>query len=281
MIRLITETGALPIYDLSYGGFTKSFYVPAYRLFVSSLSLLSGADPMIASALATVMFSTIAIAAFYLLGRESANEWAGVCAAFLFVLSPEMTIYTIRAFPQVLGIPFMLLTLYALKKHDYTIVVLATVLTVLTHQTTAVVLGSTLLVYSVLARDKKAFFALLIGIAAYASWQMFSLNTLDVLSMRQIALKESGTVTLMNVERIGLFALVFAPFGFPRLVKQPKENLLLLSFLLATLVLSKNEMLGIGIFTDRLFTFFGMAVVLLAGIGMADLGEFLGMGKWK
>ena len=48
-----------------------------------------------------------------------------------------------------------------------------------------------------------------------------------------------------------------------------------------TLILSKNEWLGIGIFTDRLFTFLALGVVLLGGVGMAYVMRLLGEIKWK
>ena len=95
--------------------------------------------------------------------------------------------------------------------------------------------------------------------------------------MRQIALKESGAISLMHVERIGLFALLAAPIGAIKSIK--KKHWLLGAFAVATLILSKNELLGIGIFTDRLFTFFALAVVILGGIGLAEIGRMWGEAK--
>jgi len=271
IIRIITETGFMPVYDLSYGGLTKSFYVPSYRLFTAAVSSLSGTDPVVSAGLMVVALGVVSVCAIYLLGKEFGGSWAGACAAMLFVLSPELTIYTIRPFPEVLGIPLLLLALYFLKKNDWGMVVLASVLTALTHQTSAAVLGSVLLLYTMVRRDKKAAAALLSMAAAYSLWQLFTLNSLDILGMRQIALKESGAITLMHVERIGLFALLAAPIGAAKAIK--KRHWLLGAITVATLVLSKNELLGIGIFTDRLFTFFALAVVLLGGIGLAEIGR--------
>jgi len=281
IIRLITEAGALPLYDLSYGGFTKSFYVPAYRMFVASLSLISGTDPATTAALATIAFGVAAAAAIYLLGREIGGEWVGVCAAFLFVLSPEITIYTIRPFPEVLGIPLMLLAFYFVVKQRLGLAIIASVLTALTHQTTAVVLGAVLLVYGLLARDKKSFVALACAAAAYFAWQLVSLNSLDILSMRQIALKESGAITLSHIERIGAFALLFAPFALPAIARDWKKHAMTLSFLVATLLLAKNDWFGIGIFNDRLFTYFAIAAVLVGAIGLAEIWKALEATEWK
>lgn len=281
MIRLIAENGFMPIYDLSYGGFTKSFYVPIYRLFVSSLSIISNIDPMIVSALAVVAFGLVTIAVAYLLGKEIGGVGVGLAAALLFVLSPELTIYTIRPFPQVLGIPFLLLTLYFLKKENRWMTVLSAVLTVMSHQTTAVVLGSFLLVYAVVKKDKNSALALITAIIAYFIWQMFALGSFDIMSMRQIALKESGQVYDWHIMRIGSFALLFAPFGLVKILKDYKKHLLLLIFAGATLILTKNELLGINIFTDRLFTFFALAVIFVAAVGIGLIAKALEGAKWK
>ena len=279
MIRLITENGFMPLYDLSYGGFTKSFYVPAYRLFVSALSVFSSIDPAVVAGMAVVAFGMVAIVAAYLLGKELGGEWAGACTAFLFVLSSELTIYTIRPFPEVLGIPFLLLTLYFLKKGDLRFTVLSAVLTTLSHQATAVALGAVLLMYAIVGRNKNSAIALIASILAYFVWQLYAFGSLDIFSMQQIALKESGTIGNLQIERIGAFALLFAPFGLVKALKERK--LLLLSVVLATLILAKNEWLGIGIFTDRMFTFLALGVVLLGGVGMAYLMKLLGEAKWK
>ncbi|MFC2174624.1 hypothetical protein ACFLQ2_02030 [archaeon] len=277
IIRIITESGFMPLYDLSYGGLTKSFYVPAYRLFTASLSALSGTDPVVTAGLMVIALGVVSVAAIYLLGKEFGGPWAGVCCAALFVLSPELTIYTIRPFPEVLGVPMLLLALYFVRKGDTRFAVLASVLTALTHQTSAVVLGSILLVHAVVAKDKRSASALMAMFLAYFVWQLHALGSLDIANMRQIALKESGAITMMHIERIGLFALLAAPFGAIRALKN--KYWLLVAITAATFLLSKNELLGIGIFTDRLFTFFALAVVILGGIGLAEIGRAWGKAK--
>ena len=281
MVRLIAATGHMPIYDLSYGGFTKSFYVPAYRLFVASLSILSNTDPVVTASLFVIAMGIVATIAAYLLGKELGGVPVGIASAFLFVLSPELTIYTIRAFPEVLGIPLFMLTLYFLHKKNGIMAVLSAVLTTLSHQTTAVALGVVLLAYAAVKRDKNAAAALVASIAAYAIWQAYALGSLDILSMQQIALRESGAITHASVERIGVWALLFAPFGLVYLLKDWKRHLLLLCFAAVTLLLAKNEMLGVGIFTDRLFTFFALSLVFVAAFGMKLALEILEGAKWK
>ena len=279
MIRLIAETGFMPIYDLSYGGFTKSFYVPAYRLFVGALSVFSNMDAATAAGLAVIFFGMVAIIAAYLLGKELGGEWAGVFTALLFVISSELTIYTLRSFPEVLGIPLFLLTLYFLQKGYLRLTVLTAVLTTLSHQTTAVALGAVLLLHAIVNRNKTSALALIASVLAYFSWQLYALGSLDVMSMQQIAHKESGVIGYDNIERIGAFALMFAPIGLIRVIKDRK--ILLLSFAFATLLLAKNELFGIGIFTDRLYTFFALSVLVFGGIGMAEIKKALKGAKWK
>jgi len=238
MVRLIVQSGHLPIYTLSYGGLTKSFYVPAYRLFVASLSVLSNTDPVVTASLFVIAMGIVATVAAYMLGKELGGTAVGLAGAFLFVLSPELTIYTIRAFPEVLGIPMFLLTLYFLHKENMPMAAISAVLTTLSHQTTAIVLGAVLLVYSLVKKDKTAMIALLSSIAAYSAWQLYALGSLDILSMRQIALKESGAVSAMSIERIGVWALLFAPFGLVYLLKSWKKYLLPLCFVGVTLLLA-------------------------------------------
>jgi len=271
----------MPIYDLSYGGLTKSFYVPAYRLFVASLSLLSHTDPIVAASLFVIAMTMVATSIAYLVGKEFGGTGVGIASAFLFVLSPEITIYTIRAFPEVLGIPFLLLTLYFLHKNKRGMVVLSALLTTMAHQTTAIVLGAVLLGYAIIKRDKSAAIALGASIFAYASWQAYTLGSLDVMSMRQIALKENGSITSSNIERIGIWTLLFTPFGIAYLLKKWRENLLLLCFGIITLLLAKNEMFGIGIFTDRLFTFFALSLIFIAAFGMKLVWKLWEDIEWK
>ena len=282
IIRIITETGLMPVYDLSYGGLTRSFYVPAYRLFVASLSVLSNTDPIIASGLAVIAFSTLAIVAAYLLGKELGGEWAGFFSALLFTISPEIMIYTIRPFPEVLGIPLFLLALYFISKKDRNMAILASVLIALTHQATAVALGSVLLVRALTSRDKNAAISLACAALAYAVWQGVSLGSINIMGMNQIMFREGSRVGLMHVDRIGWFALFFGVLGIPHVLSKMKKYGLLLSFLVATVILANNELLGIGIFSDRFFTFFAIAVVFVAGIGMSWAMEKLGGKlKWK
>ncbi len=281
MVRLIVETGMLPIRDLSYGGFTKSFYAPAYRLFVASLSLLSNTDPVVAASLFVIAMGVVATLAAYLLGKELGGSTAGLASAFLFVLSPEVAIYTMRAFPEVLGIPLFLLALYFLHRQNRGMAILTAVLTALTHQTTAVVLGAVLLTYAAAKRDKTAALSLIAAAAAYASWQLYALGSLDILSMRQIALRESGAVSAASIGRVGAWALLFAPFGLVQAISRWKDSLLLLSFIGAALLLTKNEMLGIGIFTSRFFTFLALSLVFAGGAGIKMVWEKLEGAKWK
>ena len=281
MIRLIAATGHMPVYDLSYGGFTRSFYVPAYRLFVASLSMLSNTDPIVAAALFVVAMGIVATIAAYLLGRELGGVPVGIAAAFLFVLSPELTIYTIRAFPEVLGIPLFVLTLYFLHRGNLGMTALSAVLTTLSHQTTAVVLGAVLLAYAAVKRDRTAAVALLASVGSYGLWQAYALGSLDIFSMRQIALRENGVVNWSDMGRVGIWAVLLAPLGLIRLFRDWKKHLLLLCFAGVSLLLTKNDMLGIGIFTDRFFTFFALSVLVIAAFGLDFVWRLWRGKKWK
>ncbi|MDI6888177.1 MAG: hypothetical protein QMC78_00570 [Methanocellales archaeon] len=278
IIRKTMETMYYPLYELSYGGGFRHFYVPAYRLLIASMAITSGIDPMPLSGMMTLAIALFIALMLYSLGRRIYdNHYVGLCAALFFVISPELTIFSSRALPQSLGLFMIPLTLYFVLREQRLLSVLAAMATALTHQMTLLVLVLTLLIYSVLQlRDKNkflsAFVPLLAACATYGIWQMYTMQTLDIFSISQVKYHEGTVVDWKLFARAGLVVIPFSIIGFIRTFlsdHMPRDRkLLMLSWFAATLLLTKNELFGVSIFMDRFFTFWVECMVIFAGFGL-------------
>lgn len=156
--RLTIESGYYPTQELSHNGGFPNFYVPAYRLLIASQSLLSGIDPMVVSGLVTITLSVAVFCVIYTLTKQLVHASAAVCALFFLIVSPEMTIFTIRALPELLGIFMLPLTLVFVlanrtegpfKLNAYVgLSVVSAAVTALTHQMTLLTLALVLAAYA-------------------------------------------------------------------------------------------------------------------------------------
>jgi len=278
IIRKTMETMYYPLYELSYGGGFRHFYVPAYRLLTASLAITSGIDPMPLSGIMTVVTAIFIILVLYSLAfRIYDNHYVGLCAALFFVLSPELTIFTSRALPQLLGLFMIPITLYFVTREQRVLSVLAAMATALTHQMALLVLALTLLTYSILQlKDRNkfllAFLPLLAACATYGVWQMYTMQTLDIFSISQVKYHEGTIVDWKLFARAGLVVIPFSIIGFIRTFlsnRVPRAHKhLILSWFAVTLLLTKNELFGVSIFMDRFFTFWVECMVIFAGFGL-------------
>ncbi len=286
IIRKTIETMHYPLYELSYGGGFRHFYVPAYRLLIASLAIVSNVDPMPLSGIMTIAIAIFIIMMVYALAyRIYSNHYVGLCAAFFFVLSPELTIFTSRALPQLLGLFMIPLTLYFVIREQRLLSILAAMATALTHQMTLLVLALTLLAYSILQikdRDKflLAFVPFLAACATYGVWQLYTMQTLNIFNISQVKYHEGIVVDWKLFARAGLVVIPFSIIGFVRtflLTHVSRDcKLLMLSWFVVTLLLTKNELFGVSIFMDRFFTFWVECMVIFAGFGLFYLLEHLG-----
>lgn len=296
--RLTLESGHYPTQELSYNGGFPNFYVPAYRLLVASQSLLSGLDPMVASGLVTIVLAAAVFCVIYAFTKQLVHAGAAVCALFFLTLSPEMTIFTIRALPELLGLFTFMLTLsfVVANKTDApfqfnTYVALsvgAAAVTALTHQITLLTLAVVLAAYAltqVKNRNEflKAFVPLSAAFVVYALWQLYTLHTLSILGLSQVKYHEGTPVDFLAselrvgfFERAGLLVLPFAVVGLAWLERsKANKRFLLYSWILASLLLTKNDLLGIDIFMDRFLTFFVASLIIAGGIGAFAILQFL------
>ena len=313
--RETVDTGYYPTTELSYGGGFPNFYVPAYRLLIASMTVATGIDPMIMSGLMTIVLALFIILAMYVLAyRLSNNKYVAMFSAFFFIMSPELTIFTMRALPELLGLFLIPLTIYFMMKNEWAFAFIGSIVTALTHQMTLAALVGIIGIYAVLQlawagwlyyrsrTDKqvpfmeKLKYAVMCFVTAFAAcvtyglWQTYSLGTPNILGVAQVVNREGNVVDLPLFMRTGLFVLIFFAFGLASILyewwaartetKKTAEKpaygfsvdtnalLLIISWLIATIVLMKNDLLGIHIFMDRFFTFFVMMAVIVAGYGM-------------
>ena len=98
-----------------------------------------------------------------------------------------------------------------------------------------------------------------------------------MLGMNQIVFKETGKLAWAHLEKIGVFGLLFALLGGASFLKNHGKYPLLVSFLIATVLLTGNGLLGVGVFVNRFFTFLVMGIVFLGGIGMANVAREAGV----
>lgn len=296
--RLTLESGHYPTQELSYNGGFPNFYVPAYRLLIASQSAFSGIDPMVMSGLMTIALSVAVFGVIYAFSKQLVGASAAVCALFFLTLSPEMTIFTSRALPELLGLLMFPLTLFFILKNRtegpfrfngyVALSVIAAAVTALTHQITLLILALVLAVYALTQiknRNEflKAVFPLVASIAVYGLWQVYSLHTLSILGLSQVKYHEGTPVDFLASElrvgfldRAGLLVLPFAAIGLVWLERNKVDKrFLLYSWVIATLLLTKNDLLGINIFMDRFLTFFVESLVIVGGIGAFAVLQFL------
>jgi len=296
--RLTLDTGHYPTQELSYNGGFPNFYVPAYRLLIVSQSAFTGIDPMVMSGLMTLALALAVFGVVYAFSKQLVGASAAVCALFFLTLSPGITIFTIRALPELLGLVMFPLTLIFILKNGtegpfrfngyVALSIIAAAVTALTHQITLLVLALVLAIYALTQiKNKneflKAIFPLVAVIAVYGLWQVYSLHTLSILAIAQVKYHEGTAVDwFASASRVGFFdqtgllVLPFAAIGFVWLERNKVEKrFLVYSWVIATLLLTKNDLLGIDIFMDRFLTFFIESLIVVGGIGAFAVLQFL------
>jgi hypothetical protein len=226
-----------PDYELSYGGGFPHFYVPAYRLLISSMSVATGIDPMVMSGLMTITLGLFILLAMFIVAyRLSDNLYIALFAGFFYLMSPEITIFTMRPLPELLGLFMVPITLYFVIKKQWIAAAAGALITALTHQMTLATLVAIIGVYMVFQliraawayvnhKDKKELYMdplmtaawclapIVTACATYALWQVYSLGTLSIFGIAQVVYREGNTVDLPLFLRTGVFVLPFFVIG--------------------------------------------------------------------
>jgi len=296
--RLTLETGHYPTQGLSYNGGFPNFYVPAYRLLIVSQSAFSGIDPMVMSGLMTIALAIAVFGVIYAFSKQLVGASAAACALLFLTLSPGMTIFTIRALPELLGLVMFPLTLFFILKNRtdgpfqfngyVALSVIAAAVTAMTHQITLLVLALVLAVYALTQiKNRNEFLKAIVPLVAliviYGLWQVYSLHTLSILGIAQVKYHEGTPVDFFAsafsvgfFDQAGLLVLPFAAIGLFWLERNKVDKrFLVYSWVIATLLLTKNDLFGIHIFMDRFLTFFVESLIIVGGIGAFAVLQFI------
>jgi hypothetical protein len=275
--RLTVLTQYYPSTEISYGGGYPHFYVPAYRLLIASMSVATGIDVLVMSGLMTIVLGIMVIPVMFAVAyRLSNNLYVALFTAFFFVMSPEITVFTIRPLPELLGLFMVPFTLYFVVRKNWAMAIIGAAITALTHQMTLATLAAVLGLYAVFlfiragvayAKKEKAgeklkealqcLAPLISACVTYGVWQMYSLGTLSLMGTAQLKNHEGNTVDLPLFLRMGVFVLIFFAIGLAyvcRPGKAPRAEeaeytpmvstesvLLVFAWIIATLVLTFND----------------------------------------
>lgn len=317
-------TGYYPTEELSYGGGFPHFYVPAYRLLVVSMCVATGIDPMVMSGLMTIVLGIMVMLVIYAVAyRLSHNLYIALFAAFFFIMSPDITIYTIRPLPEILGLFMVPFTLLFVISEKWSLAAISAGITALTHQMTLLTLVSIIGVYMVfqLVRAIWAYFRkkedrdaymkpfrtalwclapILTACLTYAVWMMYSMGSLDIMGIAQVANHEGNVVDIALFLRVGIFVLLFTIIGLIFIIDElfgsksapaagakkseygysvSKDSaLLVVAWAVITLLLTFNDkifylfpdhkFLIFPNFMDRYLTFFAQICIIIAAFGM-------------
>ncbi|PIO06548.1 hypothetical protein COT29_00445 [Candidatus Micrarchaeota archaeon CG08_land_8_20_14_0_20_59_11] len=298
--RHLVEHGYYPLdNDYSYGGGISNLYVPVYRFALAEGVFLTGADYDIISRLFVMAFALLVPLGFFLLGRTAFGEWAGVAAAFLSSLVPELLIYTVRPLPQGMGLALLPIAFYLMITGRRAPALAAAFIVSLVHQEAAVFLvgvaaaffGLKLLEAALRWSIDRGRFALgetaitafacaALGTATYFAWHFFATGNLDVFSLAQfqhhegnavdyaLLLSKTGRVVLA-LSIAGAFACAWAIYEKWKTRKIDAE-LFAFGVALAGLGAIKNDVFGLRVFMDRFIVFLSLGLILLAAFGLTQ-----------
>ncbi|HTY89747.1 MAG TPA: hypothetical protein VMC84_01075 [Methanocella sp.] len=226
-----------PTTELSYGGGFPNFYVPAYRLLIVSMCVATGIDPMIMSGLMTIVLGIMVLLVLYVLAyRLSNNLYVALFAAFFFIMSPDITIYTMRPLPEILGLFLVPFTLLFVIREDWWLASICAAITALTHQMTLLtlvaVIGTYMLFQLIRAawqyykdrKDREAFMKplrtvlgclapIFVACLTYAAWLVYSTGSVNIMSIAQVTNHEGNQVDVALFLRVGVFVLIFTVIG--------------------------------------------------------------------
>jgi len=289
--RHLAEHGYYPLEnDYSYGGGIPNVYVPVYRFLVAELVTLTGLSFDLTSRIIVLFLAVLVPLAFYSLGKALFNDLTGVFAAFFALLVPELLIYTVRPLPQGLGLALLPVGYYFLFKQQKLRALAFAVLISLTHQEAGFVYAASVFTAFVsltivesfkakkLVVSKLALLALsawLVAVVAYLGWQLASLGDLNIFKLSQFVQHEGGKVSfdllysktgkvVTALSIVGVITL-FAT-GLVKLArgKKVERETFTLAFLIAGIVLIKNDLIGLNVFMDRFIVFLDQVMVLIA-----------------
>ncbi|MBI3587811.1 hypothetical protein HY995_00690 [Candidatus Micrarchaeota archaeon] len=284
--------------EVVFGGVSKSYHLPFGPSVFAALSEFGSLDLWWTIRLFNVFTTVLLALAFYCLVRSLTKDWRAACVAAVFALSStNLMSWGTRTTPISIGVVMVIFGLYAVHKRWLLAAVLSGLSVALDHQPSLLALAISLAVFAIagffceLLGRRKALESVWIAIdrhseaiatgalafLAYFAWHLrqTGLACLNFKCLPQAANKEFGK----SIDLAGYFtgtvqhafaaAGIFLLFASRRIPK--RDRLLAAAFFAATLILVKNDLLGIGVFTERFLTYFDEANAILAGIAVAEI----------
>jgi len=291
----IMETGHYAEMEVVFGGVTPTYHLPAYPALVAGTAMLTGLDFAWTERLLTLLLTTLLAFAVYTIAKAIAGDWrAGVVAGMLAMTSVNLMTWGTRNSPIGLGNALLPIALYLLLERRTLAAVLCGLVIALDHQPTLLVFALSAFLFFLweyltnlqhatkLSAEKlfanimhpEVLTTALAGLAAfftYMAWHVrqTGLTCLNFKCLPQFGAKEFGkSIDFVEYfsktpQAIALLGFVLLPFS-----KAPTRNkALAFAWLFACILLVKNDLLGIGTFTERFLTYLDCAVAVFAGIG--------------
>jgi len=292
----IMETGHYAEMEVVFGGVTPTYHLPAYPALVAGTALLTGLDFAWTERFLTLALTTLLAFAVYAIAKGIAGDWrAGVAAGILAMSSANLMTWGTRNSPIGLGNVLLPIALYLLLTRRTLAAALCALVIALDHQPTLLVFVLTAFLFFVweylkgLPKGKpsaekilsnvlhpEVLTATLAGLAAfftYMAWHVrqTGIACLNFSCLPQFGAKEFGK----SIDFVEYFskspqaAAILGVILLP-LSKAPGRNkALAFAWLVACVILVKNDLLGIGAFTERFLTYLDCAVAVFAGVGIS------------
>jgi hypothetical protein len=295
----IMETGHYAEKEVVFGGVTPTYHLPAYPALVAGTALLTGLDFAWTERLLAIALTMLLAFAFYAIAKGISGDWrAGVIAAILALSSTNLMTWGTRNSPIGLGNALLPIALYLLLKRRTLAAFLCALVIALDHQPTLLVFAFSaflfflweyltslpLLPKAKLSLEKlfsnilhpDVLTASVAGLAAfltYMAWHVrqTGLTCLNFSCLPQFGAKEFGkSIDFLDYfskspQAIALLGILLLPFS-----NAPNRNkALAFAWLFACILLVKNDLLGIGAFTERFLTYLDGVAAVFAGVGIA------------
>ena len=292
----IIQTGHYAEMEVVFGGVTRTYHLPAYPALVAGTSLITGLDFAWTERFLTLALTMLLAFAIYAIAKAIAGDWrAGVIAGILALSSLNLMTWGTRNSPIGLGNALLPLAFYLLLERRTLAAALFALVIALDHQPTLLVfvlsaflfflweylvnLPSTKLSAKGLLSNimhPEVLTTALSGLAAflmYMAWHVrqTGIACLNFSCLPQFGAKEFGKSIdfveyfTKSPQAIALLGILLLPIS-----KAPAKNkAIAFAWLIACILLVKNDLLGIGAFTERFLTYLDCVVAVFGGVGIA------------
>jgi hypothetical protein len=272
------------------------------------------------SGLVVLLLGAFCLLALFIVAfrMSGGNYYVALFAAFFFLMSPDITINTERPFPELMGLFILPMAAYFVLREDWPLATLMAITMALTHQQSVLALCGILGLYSVIQlayaflvshNYRKVLMSAIPWLAAGITmifWLVYSLGSMNITKIAQLAYHEQWPVTLSTILETGFFVLLFFFIGLLyvfvlpavksllRKSDEPKRKeksrnirryalkisddakMLMIAWMVGALILTKNEWISFLSFSvntlqSRFYTYFVDVAIVIAAFGMYAL----------